>query len=137
MEDRLFSNSFAMDCGYETECWVWMGASDGKGAYPRMSVGIDKTRKVKKASAHRVSYETFIGPIPAGFELDHKCQVTRCIHPNHLQPLPPPDNRRLVQARKKHASVPNLRHDPPRHAHDDGVRADHEELEHEHELQHS
>lgn len=37
--------------------------------------------------AHRVSYETFVGPIPAGLTLDHLCRNTLCINPAHLEPV--------------------------------------------------
>lgn len=35
--------------------------------------------------AHRVSYETFKGPIPKGLTIDHLCRNTVCINPNHLE----------------------------------------------------
>lgn len=41
----------------------------------------------KKVSAHRVSYEAFIGPIPAGLDLDHLCRNRACINPYHLEPV--------------------------------------------------
>lgn len=34
---------------------------------------------------HRVAWEVFIGPIPAGAEVDHKCHVRDCINPDHLR----------------------------------------------------
>ena len=37
--------------------------------------------------AHRLSYETFVGPIPDGKELDHVCGVRRCVNPSHLEPV--------------------------------------------------
>ncbi len=37
--------------------------------------------------AHRWAYEHFIGPIPDGYQIDHKCGHTMCVNPEHLRPL--------------------------------------------------
>jgi hypothetical protein len=37
-------------------------------------------------SAHVFSYTVFVGPIPPGMELDHKCFVHHCVNPEHLRP---------------------------------------------------
>lgn len=64
---------------YDTNggCWLWTG-SHVKG-YGRLRVGNEK-----KAMAHRVSYESFVGPIPEGLWVLHKCDVPACVNPNHL-----------------------------------------------------
>lgn len=41
----------------------------------------------KSHRVHRVTYEHFVGPIPDGLVLDHKCRVTLCVNPNHLRPM--------------------------------------------------
>jgi len=45
-------------------------------------------------SAHRLSYETEIGPIPEGLELDHLCRVRSCVNPLHLEPVTHQENVR-------------------------------------------
>lgn len=37
--------------------------------------------------AHRVAYELFVGPIPAGLTIDHLCRVRACVNPDHLEPV--------------------------------------------------
>lgn len=36
-------------------------------------------------SAHRVAYEAFVGPIPAGLQIDHLCRVRACVNYRHLE----------------------------------------------------
>lgn len=39
----------------------------------------------KAILAHRLSYETFVGPIPKGKIIDHICGTRSCIEPSHLR----------------------------------------------------
>ena len=67
-------------------CWLWLGAINGNG-YGNFWDG------VKTISAHRFAYMTFVGPIPDGFELDHKCRVRSCCNPIHLEAVTPRINQ--------------------------------------------
>lgn len=60
-----------------TGCWLWnrSHASSGYGDF-RMNG--------KHYLAHRASYEAFIGPIPVGMWVLHKCDVRSCVNPEHL-----------------------------------------------------
>jgi len=69
-------------------CWVWTKSCNVKNGYAKVSVN-----RVMR-SAHRVSYETFVGPIPDGLELDHLCRVRACIRPSHLEPVTHAENTR-------------------------------------------
>jgi hypothetical protein len=75
------------DCGYETPCWVWQRTKNDKG-YGRVW---DDDRM---APAHRVYYERYVGPIPAGHQLDHLCRKPACVNPAHLEPVTPVENTR-------------------------------------------
>ena len=67
-----------------TGCWIWTASTTA--GYGR----IDVNRKF--LYAHRVAYERFVGPIPAGLQLDHLCRVRRCVNPSHLEPVTSREN---------------------------------------------
>jgi len=62
----------------ETGCWEWLGNRSPNG-YGRF------WWNGQKGLAHRFAYETFIGAIPEGKELDHKCRNEGCVNPEHLE----------------------------------------------------
>lgn len=77
----------AWTAGNFSECWEWPGA--------KTSAGYGNTRSGgKNRLAHRVSYERFVGPIPAGLTLDHLCRNRACINPKHLEPVTMRENNR-------------------------------------------
>lgn len=59
-------------------CWGWNGAKDRYG-YPVIGVATSRQNL-----AHRVSYELYIGPIPRGAFVCHRCDNPECTNPNHL-----------------------------------------------------
>ena len=58
-------------------CWIWVGArtAHGHGAI-RVS---GKTTYV-----HRLAYELWLGPIPQGLWVLHRCNTPTCCNPKHL-----------------------------------------------------
>lgn len=56
-------------------CWEWQGSRNNRG-YGHTSGGL----------AHRCSYEMFVGPIPVGQLILHKCNNRPCVNPAHLYP---------------------------------------------------
>lgn len=60
-----------------TGCWLWAGGS-GRAGSGRISL-----RKTE-VFAHRLSYEAFVGAIPVGRLVCHKCDTPACVNPEHL-----------------------------------------------------
>lgn len=69
-------------------CWLWIGARTGSG-YGALHEGAPSEHQL---SAHRVSYELLVGPIPAGLTIDHLCRVKACVNPKHLEPVTQREN---------------------------------------------
>lgn len=61
-------------------CWLWT-------ASVRKGYGQFALRPQHVVAAHRHAYESLIGPIPDGLEVDHLCRVHRCVNPAHLEPV--------------------------------------------------
>lgn len=69
-----------------TGCWLWMGSTCGVPGFPEHVYGQLRGWDIaRRVMAHRFAYETVLGKIPAGFELDHRCEVKLCVNPNHLE----------------------------------------------------
>lgn len=60
-------------------CWLFEGHRN-HGGYGVMADAQGRTR-----AAHRIAYEVFVGPIPAGLHIDHLCRVRNCVNPAHLE----------------------------------------------------
>ena len=60
-------------------CWLWTGQMHESGyGLLRVATGVAMGR------AHRISWELHRGAIPAGIYVCHRCDVRRCVRPDHL-----------------------------------------------------
>lgn len=81
-------------------CWLWTGAlNKNPNGYPVIGAGNGSKRLIY---VHRYMYALFTGTIPVGYEVDHTCQVTRCVKPTHLQAVTARRNKSLVGERITH-----------------------------------
>ena len=69
----------------ENGCWEWLPPTNEHG------YGIFWTGQ-RKQVAHRFLYETIIGKVPDGFELDHLCRNPKCVNPKHLEAVTHQEN---------------------------------------------
>jgi len=78
----------------ESGCWLWLGGSYASG-YGSFSL------EGNKDYAHRAAYRLFVGEIPEGKIVCHKCDVKMCVNPKHLYVGTYFDNTMDIQRPKK------------------------------------
>ena len=81
IKERLLNLS--VDSG---KCRLWVGATSGDG-YGKVKVN------GKTLYSHRVAYAEYKEDIPSDLQIDHTCNNTRCINPEHLEPVTAKENR--------------------------------------------
>lgn len=81
-----------------TECWEWQLTKDRVG-YGRLMVRMGSRDKFRSMSAHRYAYEVFVGEIPEGMNVLHKCDNRACCNPSHLFIGTQQDNMRDMYAK--------------------------------------
>lgn len=93
-------------------CLVWTGYLDPNG-YGRMTATHDSKSKL----AHVIAYQTFVGPVPDGLELDHLCRNRACIAVEHLEPVTHREN--ILRGQTRAARNMSVTHCPRGHPFDD------------------
>lgn len=75
-----------LECG----CWEWQGTTNPQGY-----------ATLKGKQVHRVWWSIRVGPIPAGWQVDHLCFNPACVNPDHHEAVPTSINnlRRKVRTR--------------------------------------
>jgi hypothetical protein len=76
-------------------CWLW-NASKCQNGYGRFRF------KGMARLAHRIAYELINGKIPDGMEIDHLCNNSSCVNPDHLEAVPHAENMKRLQKRLRY-----------------------------------
>lgn len=89
------------------DCAIWTGPLDKDGYAIRIKIPTTYAHRVL-VKPYRWAYETYVGPIPEGYEPDHLCRVPACVNFLHLEPVTSRENvhRSMspagINARKSH-----------------------------------
>lgn len=73
-------------------CWLWIRSCSVPG-YGQ--IGWTEGGRKRNARAHRVSWEKRFGSIPDDHDLHHKCGVSLCVNPEHLEAIPHVEHQRI------------------------------------------
>ena len=100
------------------DCWICTYAKNNVG-YPQIRLGrtgATGSDRKRNASAHRVAYELYVGPIPDGLCVLHRCDTPACVNPDHLYAGTSQDNMDDMVRRGRCANGGN---GPPRKVSDE------------------
>jgi hypothetical protein len=81
-----------------SDCWYWIGYQDKLG-YGRFSYPNEN-------KAHRIAYTLFVGSIPDGMKILHRCDTRCCVNPNHLFVGTQADNVADMVKKHRNKNVP-------------------------------
>lgn len=83
-------------------CWLWKGCVNTTG------YGMVNWAGKKNIVAHRLVWKLTNGQIPDGLQVLHRCDITRCVNPQHLFLGTIQDNAadRVAKGRTRHRYQP-------------------------------
>lgn len=84
MVDRFAILLSRLDIGL---CWEWRRPARKDGYATFWWEG-------RPQYVYRIVWTVLVGPIPDGWDIDHLCRNPVCCNPDHLEPVPPEENKR-------------------------------------------
>ncbi|MGH6729108.1 MAG: HNH endonuclease signature motif containing protein [Sphingomicrobium sp.] len=87
--DKRLPSRFWEKVKRERRCWLWQA---GKGNHGYGIFHVRKDGRERQWKAHRLAYETLVGRVPKGLELDHTCKNPACVNPKCLEPVTHKEN---------------------------------------------
>lgn len=78
-----------------TGCYIPTSHKTNHDGYFRYTFGSYRKGEKKAVMFHRYLWEAVRGPIPDGFEINHKCRNRACCNLDHLECLPGSDHASL------------------------------------------
>lgn len=90
----------------DSGCWEWKGSRNAKG-YGQLAVGRHSGSDPKRTIpmiASRAAYLAWVGAIPDGLVVRHRCDNPPCINPEHLELGTLADNSRDMVVRRRVAN---------------------------------
>lgn len=96
MRERLTPDKWDVSPGpLESPCWIWNRLVVQPSGYGTLKF------HQKSIKAHRAMYSEFVGPIPEGLLVLHKCDVRLCVNPEHLFVGTNDDNMKDMAEKKR------------------------------------
>lgn len=86
-----------------TGCWDFIGNKNPAG-YGQLTINR------KTFLAHRLSYALYVGPIPNGMHVLHRCDVRACMNPDHLFLGTHQDNMADKMSKGRHVAPKGTQH---------------------------
>lgn len=73
-----------------TGCWIWQLALN------RQGYGIERG---EFSTAYKNAYVRKYGPVPEGMEIHHRCEVKRCVNPDHMEAILKAEHIRITSGK--------------------------------------